>query len=115
MTLEILRNFIQSSNINFLYGSGISRPYLSTLGNIEKWLTKLAEDNSKEPYKEVIKASLYKAYCDGVILKNQYFSSIDANFLETKSAYVDFFSICNELMNKRNSQLLNNNSSLIIQ
>ena len=112
MTLEILRNFIQSSNINFLYGSGISRPYLSTLGNIEKWLTKLAEDNSKEPYKEVIKASLYKAYCDGVILKNQYFSSIDANFLETKSAYADFFSICNELMNKRNSQLLNKQINL---
>ena len=39
MTLEILRNFIQSSNLNILYGSGISRPYLSTLGNIEKWLT----------------------------------------------------------------------------
>lgn len=38
MTLEILRNFIQSSNLNILYGSGISRPYLSTLGNIEKWL-----------------------------------------------------------------------------
>ena len=48
MTLDILRNFIQSSNLNILYGSGISRPYLSTLGNIEKWLTKLAEDNSKE-------------------------------------------------------------------
>ena len=112
MTLEILRNFIQSSNINFLYGSGISRPYLSTLGNIEKWLTKLAEDNTKEPYKEVIKASLYKAYCDGVILKNQYFSSIDADFLETKSAYADFFSICNELMNKRNSQLLNKQINL---
>lgn len=112
MTLEILRNFIQSSNINFLYGSGISRPYLSTLGNIEKWLTKLAEDNSKELYKEVIKASLYKAYCDGVILKNQYFSSIDADFLETKSAYADFFSICNELMNKRNSQLLSKQINL---
>lgn len=112
MTLEILRNFLQSSNINFLYGSGISRPYLSTLGNIEKWLTKLAEDNSKEPYKEVIKASLYKAYCDGVILKNQYFSNIDANFLETKSAYADFFSICNELINKRNSQLLNKQINL---
>lgn len=51
MTLDILRNFIQSSNINFLYGSGISRPYLSTLGNIEKWLTKVAEDDSKETYK----------------------------------------------------------------
>ena len=112
MTLEILRNIIQSSNINFLYGSGISRPYLSTLGNIEKWLTKLAEDDSKETYKEVIKASLYKAYCDGVILKNQYFSSFDANFLETKSAYADFFSICNELMNKRNAPLLNKQINL---
>lgn len=60
MTLDILRNFIQSSNINFLYGSGISRPYLSTLGNIEKWLNKVAEDDGKETYKDVIKASLYK-------------------------------------------------------
>lgn len=112
MTLETLRNFIQSSNINFLYGSGISRPYLSTLGNIEKWLTKLAEDDSKEVYKEVIKASLYKAYCDGVILKNQYFPSLDKNFIETKSAYADFFSTCNELMNKRNAQLLNKQINL---
>lgn len=111
MTLEILRNFIQSSNLNFLYGSGISRPYLSTLGNIEKWLTKLVEDDSKEPYKEVIKASLYKAYCDRVILKNRYFYP-DKDFLETKSAYTDFFSVCNELMNKRNSQLLNKQINL---
>lgn len=113
MTLEILRNFIQSSNINFLYGSGISRPYLATLGNIEKWLTMLAEDASGEPYKEVIEASLYKAYCDGIILKNSSLSySTNKDFLETKSAYADFFSICNELMNKRNSQLLSKQINL---
>lgn len=111
MTLDILRNFIQSSNMNFLYGSGISRPYLSTLGNIEKWLTKVAADNGKETYKDVIKASLYKAYCDGVILKNLYFYH-DKDFLETKSAYTDFFSVCNELMNKRNAQLLNKQINL---
>lgn len=111
MTLDILRNFIQSSNINLLYGSGISRPYLSTLGNIEKWLTKVAEDDGKETYKDVIKASLYKAYCDGVILKNHYFYH-DKDFLETKSAYTDFFSVCNELMNKRNAQLLNKQINL---
>lgn len=111
MTLDILRNFIQSSNINFLYGSGISRPYLSILGNIEKWLTKVAEGDGKETYKDVIKASLYKAYCDGVILKNHYFYH-DKDFLETKSAYTDFFSVCNELMNKRNAQLLNKQINL---
>lgn len=113
MTLDVLRNFIQSSHINFLYGSGISRPYLATLGNIEKWLTMLAEDASGEPYKEVIEASLYKAYCDGVILKNSSLSySTNKDFLETKSAYADFFSICNELMNKRNSQLLSKQINL---
>lgn len=85
MTLDILRNFIQSSHINFLYGSGVSRPYLATLGNIEKWLTVLAEDTSDEAYKEVIEASLYKAYCDGVILKNQYLSfASDEKLLNTK-------------------------------
>lgn len=113
MTLDVLRNFIQSSHINFLYGSGISRPYLATLGNIEKWLTMLAEDASGEPYKEVIEASLYKAYCEGVILKNSSLSySTNKDFLETKSAYADFFSICNELMNKRNSQLLSKQINL---
>lgn len=113
MTLDVLRNFIQSSHIKFLYGSGISRPYLATLGNIEKWLTMLAEDASGEPYKEVIEASLYKAYCDGVILKNSSLSySTNKDFLETKSAYADFFSICNELMNKRNSQLLSKQINL---
>lgn len=113
MTLDILRNFIQSSHINFLYGSGVSRPYLATLGNIEKWLTVLAEDTGDEAYKEVIEASLYKAYCDGVILKNQYLSfASDEKFLNTKSAYAEFFSICNELMNKRNSQLLSKQINL---
>ena len=113
MTIDILKNFIQSSHINFLYGSGVSRPYLATLGNIEKWLTALAENASDEPYKEVIEASLYKAYCDGVILKNQYLSlAFDEKLLETKSAYAEFFSICNELMNKRNSQLLNKQINL---
>lgn len=113
MTLDILRNFIQSSHINFLYGSGVSRPYLETLGNIETWLTALAEDASDESYKEVIEASLYKAYCDGVILKNQYLSfASDEKLLETKSAYAEFFGICNELMNKRNSQLLSKQINL---
>lgn len=112
MTLDILKNFIQSSHINFLYGSGVSRPYLETLGNIEKWLTMLAQDGSDEPYKQVIEASLYKAYCDGVILKNHYLPSLDEKFLTTNANYANFFLVCNELMNKRNSQLLSKQVNL---
>lgn len=70
MTIDVLKKYIQSSHINFLYGSGLSRPYLATLGNIEIWLTKLSEDLSNQTYRKVMEASLYKAYCDGVILRN---------------------------------------------
>lgn len=27
MTIDVLKKYIQSSHINFLYGSGLSRPY----------------------------------------------------------------------------------------
>lgn len=112
MTIDVLKKYIQSSHINFLYGSGLSRPYLVTLGNIEIWLTKLAEEPSNQAYRKVIEASLYKAYCDGVILRNLSFSSCDSNLLETKNAYSAFFLACNELMNKRNSQILNKQVNL---
>lgn len=112
MTLDVLRNFIQSSNINFLYGSGISRPYLETLGHIETWLTKLTTIPDHEDYKLVMEASLYKAYCDGVILKNNFLKQSDLNLEETQKAYSEFFQVCNELMNKRNSQILNKQINL---
>ncbi len=112
MTIDILQNFIQSSHLNFLYGSGLSKPYLSTLGKIEEWLTKLTELQSNQKSKEIIEASLYKAYCDGVILRNYKICYNDSNFLITKDAYTNFFLVCNELMNKRNSQLLNKQVNL---
>ena len=112
MTIDVLKKYIQSSHINFLYGSGLSRPYLATLGNIEIWLTKLSGDLSNQTYRKVMEASLYKAYCDGVILRNLFFNSYDSNLLETKNAYLAFFLACNELMNKRNSQLLNKQVNL---
>lgn len=41
MNIKELTYYIQSANINFLIGSGASRPYLATLGSIEKLLTRL--------------------------------------------------------------------------
>jgi len=57
MEISKLKIYIQSANINFLFGSGLSKPYLSTLGDIEKWLTELAKNNSiSDNIKKVIKA-----------------------------------------------------------
>ena len=46
MNIKELTYYIQSANINFLIGSGASRPYLATLGSIEKLLTRLNDDMS---------------------------------------------------------------------
>jgi len=68
MKLEHIKDLIQSCNINFLIGSGLSNPYLSTLGNIEKLLTNLNQ-NKPENF-DLIKASIYRSYCTDVISRN---------------------------------------------
>lgn len=70
MKLEHIKNLIQSCNINFLIGSGLSTPYLATLGNIEMLLTTLEEKKSVKNKYNLIKASLYKKYFEDVILRN---------------------------------------------
>ena len=42
-----LKDVVQDCNINFLLGSGMSMPYLSTLGKIERFLTELSEKKEK--------------------------------------------------------------------
>ena len=41
MYIETLKYYIQSADINFLYGFGLPRPFFSVLSNIEKWLAEL--------------------------------------------------------------------------
>ena len=41
--IEVLKDFIQSGNINFLIGSGLSRPFLPVLGNIEKQMASVKD------------------------------------------------------------------------
>jgi len=71
MKLEHIKDLIQSCNLNFLIGSGCSASYLSTLHNIEKLLTDLDNHKMIKPkIHDLIKASIYKVYCEDVILKN---------------------------------------------
>lgn len=71
MNLEKLKNIIQSCNINFIVGSGLSRPYLITLGNIELLLEQLDQNEEiEEIEKHLIKASIYKKYFEEVMVKN---------------------------------------------
>jgi len=70
MKLENIKDLLQSCNINFLIGSGVSNPYLSTLGNIEILLTELSKQKPEDKIYNLIKASLYKLYCETVMFRN---------------------------------------------
>jgi len=110
MKLENLKTFIQSSNINFLVGSGLSRPYLRTLGNIEKWLTEL--DNLKADIEnknyEIVKVSLYKSYFDYVIYPN-----INSEIEKRQDRFDTTINNYKELLLRTNDILLNRHNTLL--
>lgn len=68
MKLEILKDYVQSANINFLIGSGLSRPLLPTLGNIENQLSQV-KDLACEKRRAVV-ATLFLEYFKRVIEPN---------------------------------------------
>lgn len=108
MNIKELTYYIQSANINFLIGSGASRPYLATLGSIEKLLTRLNDDmhSHPEPKYKIAEASIYKAFYDSVIAPNRFFG-YGSDYCETKSNYQNYLITWNNLLNKRHSRILN--------
>ena len=66
--IEVLKDFIQSGNINFLIGSGLSRPFLPILGNIEKQMASVKDAPANK--QDALSAVLYKEYFEKVILPN---------------------------------------------
>lgn len=106
MDYKTLINYLQTANINFLIGSGTSRPLLETLGDVEVWLTKLAQegDGLSEVQKKAFRASIYKAYFDKAIGRNLT-KSPDDRYKDTIKQYVAFLSTLNEILNRRGNRL----------
>lgn len=102
--LQELSELVQSSNLNFLLGAGVSRPFLSTLGDIEKALNAATSDKEKE--------KLYKKYLSEVMLPNKKIVNddpslnSDSNYQKTIEAYKNFFKTLEGLLLKRKSTIL---------
>jgi len=106
-----LKNIVSDCNINFLLGSGVSRPYLSTLGKIEMHLTELSarkeagEINNIQA--KIVTASIYKKYFDGVIAKNINILTNDVLTQGVMNNYNAFLKCVNSILLNRKSSLLN--------
>ena len=101
MDANDLKNFIQSANINFLIGSGLSMPYLTTLGGIEKNLESLSTrvDLSQEE-SELIKASIFREYFTKVMLPNLNIHDQD-KYDMVMNNYKDFIATWNSIVHNR--------------
>lgn len=112
MEIKTLINYLQTANLNFLIGSGASRPFLGVLGKIEEWLTKVSNDVSlSEDQKNFFLASVYRSYCQKAIIGNLTKAPAD-KYEEAKKAYADLLSSLNEIVNKRGTRLISKQINL---
>lgn len=114
ITIKNLKQLIQSSHINFLYGSGLSRNYLSTLGNIEKLLTETSESKIEDKLKNIIKASLFATYVETVMepCLSEKIEGNQSEYDKTFQEYVRFLNSINHIISRRNVNLINKQINL---
>lgn len=111
MTYSV-RDTVQDCNLNFLVGSGLSSPYLKTLGQIESLLTLLDQSQLAESEKTIIRCSLYKSYFDGVMLKNCDILADHASAEPYLKAYWGFVKNINLILQKRKSTILGKEANI---
>ena len=114
ITVKNLKQLIQSSHINFLYGSGLSRNYLSTLGNIEKLLTETSESTIEDKLKNIIKASLFATYVETVMepCLPEKIKGNQGEYDKTFQEYVRFLNSINHIISRRNVNLIDKQINL---
>ncbi len=96
-----IRRHFESCNVNFLFGSGMSLPFLKTLGNIEHLLTSLEQQERDDYRKDMLKASIYAKFFLDVIWPNHERNRNGNKFEEVKDNYIKFIKLLNRILNKR--------------
>lgn len=113
--IEYHKSIIQSANVNFLIGSGLSRPFLPTLGNIENNIAALENKKDLEPkIKKYIITSLLHYYFINVMYPNKcILSECSAEpRIKTFGNYMEFLSTLNVLIRKRYSTIVNKQANI---
>lgn len=107
-----LVDVIQDCNINFLLGSGLSCPFLPTLGNFEKLLNDLEVQELDNDQKELIRACIYKKYFNLIITPNLKILEGSDVCKNEMLEYKSFMSIFTDLLNFRKNTLLNRQANV---
>jgi len=111
MTVEGIRNLVQDAHISFLLGSGISRPYLDTLNNLETLSNDVSEKNPTDNQRQKIQASLDHTYYTGISKKNLDILT-NGEALKVLKEYEKFISAIHGILSNRANPLLPKQANL---
>lgn len=105
-----IKEIIESSNINFLIGAGLSDPFLPLLNTIEARLTAEQDETKRIPiYKEYFE----KVMCPNLdIIDNTVDKTQGSNFQITYKRYKDFFEAISYILLKRKSTILSKQANI---
>lgn len=112
--LDQLKNLIQSSHINFLFGSGLSTPFLSTLNSIETLLTK-AQEIREIDIRAIVEASLFAEYFKSVMLPctlEQVSTESNEKYHKVLGSYKTFLELWNAIIARRSSTILDKTTNI---
>lgn len=114
LDIDKIRDSIQSGNVSFLIGSGMSRPYLDTLENIERDLTATEENVSSEYHRNILLVRDYVKYMNAAMFGN--IQLIDTKLNQQGEAvlrnYRAFISSVNQILQKRSNSLLDRQTNI---
>lgn len=111
---EYFQRIFQSSNINFLIGSGASKPAINVLGDIEKELQNYIEKEDEESYYKLSESFLRGVWDATDILLNRtdeisiycFLKKYVDDVKDTQNNYIKFISILENILIKRRTGLL---------
>jgi hypothetical protein len=110
--IKKIRDIIQDCNLNFLLGSGLSAPYLKTLGTIESLLTEVEQRELPRDEVKLIRASLYRKYFVDALAKNLGILTDDDGAGPILENYRQFVRLINSILLRRKSSILNKEANL---
>jgi len=114
MDYRDFKKIIESCHLNFLIGSGASRPFLSTLSKVEILLTNLSLDEDlEEDERIIIEASIKYHYLKKCIEGNLHFeNNTNPKFEATTDNYLNFIQSLHSILAKRRDNLVSKQVNL---
>lgn len=118
MKYEDIKKVIESCHLNFLIGSGASKPFLNTLTDIEKALDNLqkkvglSEEQNDASVLKLIKVSIKHYYFKKCIERNIELLSINDKLNETLNTYINLLQSIHTILLKRSTNIISKQVNL---